>query len=143
LLAFFEITTISTREVMKLCTLAPLVLALVSSVALAEGQGSACGRLVGASGAAQPGGSFRLRGGETVDFVGGGRTVHGALQVFFDGSVYRAYWKPEGSHELYVLASAGTNSTRLISTPPQGEPAGDGQPGTTLQPLNVLSCPAL
>jgi hypothetical protein len=125
LLAFFEITTISTREVMKLCTLAPLVLALVSSVA------------------AQPGGSFRLRGGETVDFVGGGRTVHGALQVFFDGSVYRAYWKPEGSHELYVLASAGTNSTRLISTPPQGEPAGDGQPGTTLQPLNVLSCPAL
>jgi hypothetical protein len=81
--------------------------------------------------------------GETVDFVGGGRTVHGALQVFFDGSVYRAYWKPEGSHELYVLASAGTNSTRLISTPPQGEPAGDGQPGTTLQPLNVLSCPAL
>jgi hypothetical protein len=65
------------------------------------------------------------------------------LQVFFDGSVYRAYWKPEGSHELYVLASAGTNSTRLISTPPQGEPAGDGQPGTTLQPLNVLSCPAL
>jgi hypothetical protein len=141
LLAFFEITTISTREVMKLCTLAPLVLALVSSVALAEGQGSACGRLVGASGAAQPGGSFRLRGGETVDFVGGGRTVHGALQVFFDGSVYRAYWKPEGSHELYVLAS--TNSTRLISTPPQGEPAGDGQPGTTLQPLNVLSCPAL
>ena len=128
---------------MKLCTLAPLVLALVSSVALAEGQGSACGRLVGASGAAQPGGSFRLRGGETVDFVGGGRTVHGALQVFFDGSVYRAYWKPADSHELYVLASAGTNSTRLISTPPQGEPAGDGQPGTTLQPLNVLSCPAL
>jgi hypothetical protein len=128
---------------MKLCMLAPLVLALVSSVALAEGQSSACGRLVGASGAAQSDGSFRLRGGEPVDFVGGGRTLHGVLQVFFDGNVYRAYWKPQGGHELYVLASAGANSTRLISTPPQGEPAGDGKPGTTLQPLNVLSCPAL
>ena len=128
---------------MKLRTFAPLIFALVSTVALADGDGSACGRLVGASGAAQPNGSFRLRGGEPVDFVGGGRTVHGALQMFFDGSMYRAYWKPEGSHELYVLASAGASSTRLISTPPQGEPARDGQPGTALQPLNVLSCPAL
>jgi hypothetical protein len=128
---------------MKLRTLAPLIFALASTITLAEAEGSACGRLLGASGAAQPDGSFRLRSGEPVDFVGGGRTVHGTLQVFFDGNVYRAYWKPADSHELYVLANAGANGTRLISTPPQGNPADDDQPGTTLQPLNVLSCPAL
>jgi hypothetical protein len=104
---------------MKPRTLAPLIFALASTIALAEGENSACGRLLGASGAAQPDGSFRLRSGEPVDFVGGGRTVHG------------------------VLANAGANGTRLISTPPQGNPADDDQPGTTLQPLNVLSCPAL
>jgi hypothetical protein len=75
--------------------------------------------------------------------VGGGKTVHGVLQVFVDGSVYRAYWQPDGGHELYVLANAAANSTRLISTPPQGQPAGAGQPGTVLAPLNVVSCPAL
>ncbi|MGF6648187.1 MULTISPECIES: hypothetical protein [Paraburkholderia] len=128
---------------MKLKTIAPLAVLLLSTAAWAADGGDACGRLVGASGANQPDGGFRLRSGEPVDFVGGGKTVHGALQVFVDGSVYRAYWQPDGGHELYVLANAAANSTRLISTPPQGQPAGAGQPGTVLAPLNVVSCPAL
>jgi hypothetical protein len=128
---------------MKLKTIAPLMVLLLSTAALAADGGDACGKLVGANGAAQPDGGFRLRGGEPVDFVSGGKTVHGALRVFADGSVYRAYWQPDGGHELYVLANAAANSTRLISTPPQGQPAGEGQPGTVLAPLNVVSCPTL
>jgi hypothetical protein len=129
---------------MRLPALVPLAFAFISMTALADDGGPVCGRLVGAGGpAAQADGSFRLRAGEPVDFVRGGSAVHGALQVYVQGSVYRAYWKPEGSHELYVLASAGAHSTRLISTPPQGEPAGDDQPGTSLPPLDVLSCPTL
>jgi hypothetical protein len=121
--------------------MAPLVFALISIVAVAAGKDTACGRLIGGSGAAQTGGSFLLRNGERVDFVSGGKTVHGVLRVFVDGSRYRAYWQPEGSHELYVLANAGANSTRLISEPTRGEPAGEGDPGTSLQALDVVSCP--
>jgi hypothetical protein len=128
---------------MKLKTMAPLAALLLSTAALAADGGEACGRLVGANGAGQPSGGFRLRGGEPVDFVSAGKTVHGVLQVFVDGSVYRAYWQPDGGHELYVLANAAANSTRLISTPPQGQPAGAGQPGTVFAPLDVLSCPTL
>ncbi|MDE1182224.1 hypothetical protein [Paraburkholderia sp.] len=121
---------------------------------------AACGMLVGrsaASGDAASGGNsgaagastgsgaptaFRLRDGEPVDFIAGGATAHGTLHVFKDGSVYRAYWQPQGSVDRYVLANAGENSVRLIVTPPQGTPATDGQPGTTLAPQHVLSCPA-
>ena len=81
---------------MKPKTIAPLVALLLLMAAQAADGRDACGRLVGASGTDQPGGGFRLRGGEPVDFVSGGKTVHGVLQVFVDGSAYRAYWKPDG-----------------------------------------------
>lgn len=101
---------------------------------------SPCGELTGAGTA---GGGFPLRDGAVVDFVSGGRTTHGRLLVFRDGSLFRTYWQPQGSEEKYALASAGINGVRLISTPPQGEPARDGQPGVTTKPLLVLSCPTL
>jgi hypothetical protein len=69
--------------------------------------------------------------------------VHGKLLVFGENGVFRAYWQPENSAEKYVLANAGDNAVRLISTPPQGSPAAQGEPGTTLGPLRVLSCPKL
>jgi len=94
----------------------------------------------GASGA-QVG--FDLRDGEAVDFLSGGQTTHGRLLVFRDGSLFRAYWQPQGSEEKYALANAGPDSVRLISTPPQGSRARDGKPGIMSQPLLVLSCPKL
>jgi hypothetical protein len=69
--------------------------------------------------------------------------VHGKLLVFGDDGVYRVYWQAENSAEKYVLANAGEDSVRLVSTPPQGTPAKNGAPGTTLAPQRVLSCPAL
>ena len=98
-------------------------------------------RLVGAgsSGTLQ---GFQLRDGEPVDLVGGGKTVHGKLLVFGDNGVFRAYWQPGNSPEKYVLANAGPDAVRLVSTPPQGSPARDGEPGTQLGPQHVLSCPA-
>jgi hypothetical protein len=98
-----------------------------------------CGKLVGSSAA----GGFALRNGEPVDFVSGGQATHGKLLVFTDGAVFRAYWQPEGSEEKYVLANAGPDSVRLVSTPPQGTPVPNGGPGVTPQPLLVLSCPKL
>ncbi|HXZ08174.1 MAG TPA: hypothetical protein VEI25_08965, partial [Paraburkholderia sp.] len=84
-----------------------------------------------------------LRDGESVDFVTGAKTVHGTLQIFTDGSVYRVYWQPQGHPERYVLANAGENSVRLIATPPQGLPPHDGAPGTSMPEQQVLSCPSL
>ncbi|MFL9904480.1 hypothetical protein PQR71_41195 [Paraburkholderia fungorum] len=101
-----------------------------------------CATLVGTANPATSQ-SFQVRDGEPVDLVSGAKTVHGKLLVFGDGGVYRAYWQPENSSEKYVLANAGENSVRLVSTPPQGTPAQNGAPGTTLTPQRVLSCPSL
>jgi hypothetical protein len=87
--------------------------------------------------------AFQVRDGEPVDLISGAKTVHGKLLVFGENGVFRAYWQPENSAEKYVLANAGDNAVRLISTPPQGSPAVHGEPGTTLGPLRVLSCPKL
>ncbi|WP_144141483.1 hypothetical protein [Paraburkholderia sp. BCC1884] len=101
-----------------------------------------CATLVGAH---APGSSqgFQVRNGEPVDLVGSGKTVHGKLLVFGDNGVFRAYWQAENSPEKYVLANAGVDTVRLVSTPPQGTPVQNGEPGTTLAPQRVLSCPAL
>jgi hypothetical protein len=101
----------------------------------------ACGTLVGAGAAAAASGGFALREGEAVDLVSAGKRVHGTLHVFRDDAVYRIYWQPAGSPERYVLATAGTNSVRLVATPPRGSPVADG-PGM-LPSQQVLSCPAL
>ncbi|MGF6290009.1 hypothetical protein [Paraburkholderia youngii] len=115
------------------------LLCALSSVAAAASD-NPCATLVGAtnSSAAQ---GFSLRDGEPVDFVGGGTTVHGKLLVFSDGDVFRAYWQPNDSPEKYVLANAGADAVRLVSSAPQGAPAPAGQPGTAMQPQRVLSCP--
>jgi hypothetical protein len=115
-----------------------LLAALSCAAAAADENG--CATLVGATNSATPQG-FQLRDGEPVDFVGGTKTVHGKLLVFSDGDIFRAYWQPENSAEKYVLANAGVNTVRLVSTAPQGTPAQDGKPGTTLPPQRVLSCP--
>jgi hypothetical protein len=121
-----------------LCAAAFLALVPVA----AEADDSACATLVGAtnSSAAQ---GFSLRNGEAVDLVGGGKTVHGKLLVFGDGDLFRAYWQPDGSPEKYVLANAGTDSVRLVSSTPRGTPAQNGKPGTVMRAQQVLSCPAL
>lgn len=120
----------------------PLLLLSISSAAMAAGTDTGCGLLRGTSGDVADGG-FQLRDGEAVDFVAGGKTVHGTLQLFKDGSVYRAYWKPQDHEERYVLANAGANSVRLIATPPQGTSAGESGPGTSMPQQQVLSCPSL
>ena len=102
-----------------------------------------CGRLVGPNAGGGTDAGFTLRDGEAVDFVAAGQTTHGKLLVFTDGPLFRAYWQPQGSEEKYALANAGSASVRLVSTPPQGTPAGNGKPGITTQPLQVLSCPKL
>ncbi len=138
---------------MKFNNFAALAMLCMAVPAVAASTDSVCGMLIGATGAtdaaasaptsqaSQPG--FRLRDGEAVDFVSGARTVHGTLLVFGDSSAYRAYWQPEHSAEKYVLANAGSNSVRLVSTPPQGASVKNGEPGTTLAPQQVVSCPAL
>jgi hypothetical protein len=148
----FDIRHVSMRLLMKLTLTRVLSASCVAAVVLvtqtARGSDASstvtpCGHLVGAQ---VPGGQhtgFVLRNGEAVDFVSGGKTTHGTLLVLRDGSLYRAYWQPTGSPEKYVLADAGTGSVRLISTPPQGVPAGAGQPGIAVGQLQVLSCPAL
>lgn len=117
------------------------VLGAMSGVVAAQ-DANGCATLVGASSSGSPQG-FQVRDGEPVDLVSGGKTVHGKLLVFGDNGVFRAYWQPENSAEKYVLANAGTDAVRLVSTPPQGSPAAAGQPGTRLSPQHVLSCPAL
>jgi len=135
---------------MALKSIAPLALWTVTQLAIAASGDASCGVLSGAGAAAASGVSgvpatsgFALRDGEPVDFIAGGKTVRGTLHVLKDGGVYRAYWQPQGRPERYVLANAGTDAVRLIATPAQGTPAADGMPGTTLNPQQVLSCPAL
>jgi hypothetical protein len=118
-----------------------VLLGALSCAAMADEQ-TGCATLVGAASSASPQG-FQVRDGEPVDLVRGGPTVHGKLLVFSDGSVFHAYWQPENSQEKYVLANAGPDTVRLVSTPPQGTPARNGEPGTHLAPQRVLSCPAL
>jgi hypothetical protein len=117
------------------------LLGAVSCTAMADDP-TPCATLVGATSSSTSQG-FQVRDGEPVDLVSGGRTVHGKLLVFGDGGVFRAYWQPENSQEKYVLANAGTDKVRLVSTPPQGSPATNGEPGTQLAPQQVLSCPTL
>jgi hypothetical protein len=117
------------------------LLAALSSTAAAADE-NACATLVGAAGSSSAQG-FSLRDGEPVDFVGGGKTVHGKLLVFSDGEVFRAYWQPDDRPDKYVLANAGTDAVRLVSSAPRGTPAPGGQPGTAMQPQRVLSCPTL
>ncbi|SDR34667.1 hypothetical protein SAMN05443245_4900 [Paraburkholderia fungorum] len=123
------------------CALLASLLGAMSASAFA-GDADGCATLVGATSPDTPQG-FHLRDGEPVDLVGGGKTVHGKLLVFADNGVFRAYWQPQNSPEKYVLANAGTDAVRLVSTPTQGTPAKDGEPGTPLAPQRVLSCPAL
>jgi hypothetical protein len=114
--------------------------ALVGGTASADENG--CATLASATHSATPQ-AFQVRDGEPVDLISGMKTVHGKLLVFGENGVFRAYWQPENSAEKYVLANAGENAVRLVSTPPQGTPATNGEPGTTLGPLRVLSCPTL
>jgi hypothetical protein len=128
----------------RLATRAALLAAL-SAVALTAfaDEIAACATLFGAtSGSTSPGG-FQMRDGEPVNLVSGAKVVHGRLLVFSDGPVFRAYWQPDHSPEKYVLANAGVNTVRLVSTAPQGTPAANGEPGTAVPPQRVLSCPAL
>ena len=86
-------------------------------------------------------GMFALREGESVNFWRGGVVRHGALHVYKEGEVFRVYWQPEGSGDVYVLANEGTTSVRLILTPVRGTKVETG-PGS-LPRQNVLSCPDL
>jgi hypothetical protein len=106
---------------------------LAGPATTAAASGTASGMLQG----------FKVRDGEPVDLVSGARRVHGTLLVFGGNGAYRAYWQPENSAEKYVLANAGDNAIRLVSTPPQGTPVKNGEPGTALAPQTVLSCPTL
>ena len=114
--------------------------ALLCTSALADE--NACATLASATNPATPQ-AFQVRDGEPVDLISGAKTVHGKLLVFGEKDVFRAYWQPENSAEKYVLANAGDNAVRLVSTAPQGSPATHGEPGTMLGPLRVLSCPRL
>lgn len=108
------------------------LLAAMSCTALAADE-NACATLVGTT-YSTPSQGFQVRDGEPVDLVSGARTIHGKLLVFGDSGVFRAYWQPDNSPEKYVLANAGVNAVRLISAPPQGTPAQNGQPGTSMEP---------
>ncbi|ASW01277.1 hypothetical protein [Paraburkholderia aromaticivorans] len=127
---------------MKFRHIATCALLAATSCATLAADDTACATLVGAAHSGPPQ-SFQVRDGEPVDLVSGAATVHGKLLVFGDSGVFRVYWQPENSPEKYVLANAGVNAVRLISTPPQGTPAQNGQPGTAREPQRVLSCPAL
>ncbi|HEX7933304.1 MAG TPA: hypothetical protein VF573_09550 [Paraburkholderia sp.] len=127
---------------MKFRHIATAAFVAAALCATASADENACATLVGASQSA-PSQGFQVRDGEPVDLVSGAKTVHGKLLVFGDNGVFRAYWQPANSAEKYVLANAGENAVRLVATPPQGSPATHGEPGTTLGPLRVLSCPTL
>ncbi|ACC72592.1 hypothetical protein PPMP20_26480 [Paraburkholderia phymatum] len=134
---------------MTLRTIAPLALWTVAQLAVAATGDASCGVLAGGGAADGTGASgvpvasgFALRDGEPVDFIAGGKIVRGTLHVLTDDGIYRAYWQPQGRPERYVLANAGADAVRLIATPAQGSPAASGMPGTTLNPQQVLSCPA-
>jgi hypothetical protein len=127
---------------MKFRHLATGALLAALSCAASAADDNGCATLVGASGSVSPQG-FKMRDGEPVDLVSGAKTVHGKLLIFGDSGAFRAYWQPENSAERYVLANAGVNAVRLVSTPPQGTPATNGEPGIAVPPQRVLSCPSL
>jgi hypothetical protein len=131
---------------MKFCRLATktallAALSAMSLTALADDNASCATLVCATSGSTSPQG-FQMRDGEPVDLVSGAKVVHGRLLVFSDDAVFRAYWQPDNSPEKYVLANAGVNTVRLVSTPPRGTPARNGEPGTAVPPQRVLSCPA-
>lgn len=138
-----HVKTTVTLALSSCCIAAGLVLAPPSPADEAASRAPPCGKLVGANASGNADAGFVLRDGEAVDFVSGGRAAHGRLLVFSDGALFRAYWQPQGSEEKYVLANAGTDSVRLVSTPPQGTPARAGKPGMETGPLQVFSCPKL
>lgn len=127
---------------MRIRHFATCALLAALSCAAAAADDNACASLVGAANSSSAQG-FSLRDGEPVDFVGGGKTVHGRLLVFSDSDVFRAYWQPDDSPEKYVLANAGTDAVRLVSSPPRGTPAPGGRQATPMRPQRVLSCPML
>ena len=98
-----------------------------------------CGTLESATNGQE--GMITLREGESVNFWRGGAVRHGALHVYKDGEVYRVYWQPEGSGDLYVLANENETSVRLILTPPRGTKVETGPGSLPMQ--KVLSCPDL
>ncbi|VXA93539.1 conserved exported hypothetical protein [Burkholderia sp. 8Y] len=112
-----------------------LLCAALLASAHAHADPAACGVLQG-----EAGNALTLQEGARADLAQGDKAVHGALHIYRDGAVYRVYWQPDGSAEQYVLANAGENSVRLVSTP-RGSKV-DAGPGT-LPPQQVLSCPAL
>jgi hypothetical protein len=127
---------------MKFRHIATAALLGALSCAASAADENGCATLVGATTSASPQG-FQMRDGELVDLVSGTKTVHGKLQIFSDSGAFRAYWQPVNSPEKYVLANAGENTIRLVSTPTQGTPATNGEPGTAVPPQRVLSCPTL
>jgi hypothetical protein len=127
---------------MKFRHIATGVLLAALSCAASAADDKGCATLVGATASTSSQG-FQMRDGEPVDLVSGAKTVHGKLLIFGDGGMFRAYWQPANSPEKYVLANAGENTVRLVSTPPQGTPATNGEPGITVPPQRVLSCPML
>jgi len=114
-------------------------LATLVSYTHANPDDAICGTLESATNGQD--GMIAMREGESVNFWRGGTVRHGALHVYKDGEVYRVYWQPEGSGDLYVLANESATSARLILTPPRGTKVDTG-PGS-LPPQKVLSCPAL
>jgi hypothetical protein len=113
--------------------------ALAVGMSAARADDPVCGTLESATGGQDA--PITLREGESVNFWRSGAVRHGALHVYKEGEVYRVYWQPEGSGDLYVLANEGTNSVRLILTPTRGTKVDTG-PGS-LPPQKVLSCPAM
>ncbi|EKS69536.1 MULTISPECIES: hypothetical protein [Caballeronia] len=121
------------RKTMFLCA------AALAVCTHARADDAVCGTLESATNGQD--GMIALREGESVNFWRGGAVRHGALHVYKDGEVYRVYWQPEGSGDIYVLANEGTSAVRLILTPPRGTKVDTG-PGS-LPPQKVLSCPAM
>ncbi|SAL57137.1 hypothetical protein AWB67_02612 [Caballeronia terrestris] len=111
---------------------------LATAATAASADDTACGTLEGADAGS---GAFSLNEGEAVDLISAGKRVRGTLHVYRDDAVFRIYWQPDGSPENYVLANAGTDSIRLIATPPRGSPVAEG-PGM-MPKQQVLSCPSL
>jgi hypothetical protein len=120
-------------------SLGAAALAALAFCAQARADDVVCGTLESATGGQDS--MITLREGESVNFWRNGNVRHGALHVYKEGEVYRVYWQPEGSGDVYVLANEGINSVRLILTPTRGTKVDTG-PGS-LPPQKVLSCPAL
>jgi len=112
--------------------------ALVGGTASADENG--CATLASATHSATPQ-AFQVRDGEPVDLISGMKTVHGKLLVFGENGMFRAYWQPENSAEKYVLANAGENAVRLVSTPPQGTPPRTANPVRRLDPCACCPVP--